>query len=296
MNQGPLLFIGVLCAMAASWMGFVLMPQVQLGNQSTRHVKEIGLHYPAERGGLADKGHDVYRAAGCAACHTQQIRQTGFSFDIVLTEAGDFTDLVTSIVQKANGYLSDQEAANIVANTPKTIRDGVSKEVADRTIRLFKDSGAKVAANIRPDGPDIERGWGPRQTVGLDYLFDQPVLLGNQRIGPDLANVGSRLTDREWHFLHLYHPHTVVAKSIMPAYPYLFETRKIGDTPSDDALPLTGEFAPEEGMEVVPKPEANVLVDYLLSLRINHPVFEAPYLFTQAETSEDNNSQTEQAE
>ncbi|HAR00439.1 MAG TPA: cytochrome-c oxidase, partial [Verrucomicrobiales bacterium] len=29
MNQGPLLFLSVFCAMAASWMGFVLMPQVQ---------------------------------------------------------------------------------------------------------------------------------------------------------------------------------------------------------------------------------------------------------------------------
>lgn len=296
MNQGPLLFLGVLCAMAASWMGFVLMPQVQLGNQSTRLVKEIGRHYPAERGGLADKGHDVYRAAGCATCHTQQIRQTGFNFDIVLTDAGDFTDLVTSLVQQVNSDLSDQEAANIVAKAPRTILEGVSKQSADSIVRLFKDSGAKIAANIRPTGPDIDRGWGPRQTVGLDYLFDQPVLLGNQRIGPDLANVGSRLTDRQWHLLHLYHPHTVVQKSIMPAYPYLFETRPAGDVPSPDALPLEGDFAPEKGMEVVPTEEANALVDYLLSLRITHPVFEAPYLFTQAEPTENNNSETEQAE
>ncbi|MBT5925659.1 MAG: hypothetical protein HOH33_03475 [Verrucomicrobia bacterium] len=296
MNQGPLLFLGVLCAMAASWMGFVLMPQVQLGNQSTRHVKEIGRHYPAERGGLADKGHDVYRAAGCAACHTQQVRQTGFNFDIVLTDAGDFTDLVISLVKESNSSFSDQQAADIVANAPRTILEAVNQSVANSIVRSFKDSGAKVAANIRPTGPDIDRGWGPRQTVGLDYLFDEPILLGNQRIGPDLANVGSRLTDREWHFLHLYHPHTVVGKSMMPAYPYLFETQIIGDDPSSDALPLAGEFAPEEGTEVVPTAEANVLVDYLLSLRISHPVFEAPYLFTQAEPSENNNSETEQAE
>jgi hypothetical protein len=202
--------------------------------------------------------------------------------------------LVTSLVQQANSDLSDQEAADIVANAPRTILEGVSKQTADSIAFLFKDSGGKVAANIRPTGPDIERGWGPRQTVGLDYLFDEPVLLGSQRIGPDLANVGTRLTDREWHLLHLYHPHTVVEKSIMPAYPYLFETRAVGDLPSPDALPLTGEFAPAEGMEVVPTAEANSLVDYLLSLRISHPVFEAPYLFTQA--VENNNSETEQAE
>ena len=165
MNQGPLLFLSVLCAMAASWMGFVLMPQVQLGNQSTRLVKEIGRHYPAERGGIAVKGHDVYRAAGCVSCHTQQVRQSGFIFDIVLTDAGDFTDLVTSLVQQANGDLSDQQAADIVANAPKTILEGVSKQTVDSISFLFKDSGGKVVANIRPTGPDIDRGWGPRQTV-----------------------------------------------------------------------------------------------------------------------------------
>ena len=296
MNQGPLLFLSVLCAMAASWMGFVLMPQVQLGNQSTRLVKEIGRHYPAERGGIAVKGHDVYRAAGCVSCHTQQVRQTGFIFDIVLTDAGDFTDLVTSLVQQANGDLSDQQAADIVANAPKTILEGVSKQTVDSISFLFKDSGGKVVANIRPTGPDIDRGWGPRQTVGLDYLFDEPVLMGSQRIGPDLADVGSRLADRNWHLLHLYHPRTVVEKSIMPAYPYLFETREIGDSPSPDALALKGEFAPEEGMEVIPTPEANALVEYLLSLRIFHPVFEAPYIFTQAEPSVNIDSEMEPSE
>ncbi|XOV73314.1 MAG: ribosomal protein L7/L12 [Verrucomicrobiota bacterium] len=296
MNQGPTLFLGVLCAMAVSWIGFVMLPQVQLGSQSTRVVKELGRHYPSPRGGLADRGKDVYRAAGCASCHTQQIRQTGFEFDIVLTDAGDFTNSVIGLVQQANRSLNEKEATDLVAKTPITIREGVKKDIADHILKLFKDSGAKVAANIRPMGPDIERGWGPRQTVGLDYLYDQPLLLGNQRIGPDLANVGSRLTDRQWHLLHLYHPHTVAAGSIMPAYPYLFETRKIDGQPSADALPLEGDFAPGEGMEVVPKPEAHSLVDYLLSLRIENPVFEAPYLFTQAESSEDNNSETEQAQ
>ncbi|MDG1893151.1 MAG: cbb3-type cytochrome c oxidase subunit II [Verrucomicrobiota bacterium] len=296
MNQGSILFLSVFGAMALSWGGFVMLPQVQLGSQSTRVVKEIGRHYPAERGGLAERGRDIYRAAGCVSCHTQQVRQSGYEFDLVLTKAGDFTELVTSLVSQANTSLTPQETAAIVGNAPTTILEGVGKSEVDRVLHLFKDSGAKVAANIRPLGPDIERGWGPRQTVGLDYLFDQPVLLGSQRIGPDLVDVGSRLTDRKWHLLHLYHPHTVQEGSIMPAYPYLFETKKILSGPSSDALALEGDFSPPEGMEVVPTPEANALVDYLLSLRIQNPVFEAPYMFTQDQGSDDNNSQMEQPE
>ena len=92
--------------------------------------------------------------------------------------------------------------------------------------------------------------------------------MGQQRLGPDLANVGARLTDRQWHLKHLYHPRSVVTQSGMPAYTYLFDVQPIGEEPSPDALALEGEYAPEEGMEVVPKPEALALVDYLLSLKI----------------------------
>jgi cytochrome c oxidase cbb3-type subunit 2 len=100
--------------------------------------------------------------------------------------------------------------------------------------------------------------------------------VGNSRLGPDLANVGARLPDENWQLLHLYHPRTVVPGSIMPAYQYLFETRKISGKPSPRALKLSGKFAPKAGYEVVPKEEVLQLVSYLLSLRITQPLFEAP--------------------
>src|SRR5437667_11579508 len=43
---------------------------------------------------------------------------------------------------------------------------------------------------MRGLGVDLSRGWGPRKTVAQDYMGDYPVLLGSQRIGPDLANIG----------------------------------------------------------------------------------------------------------
>ncbi len=39
---------------------------------------------------------------------------------------------------------------------------------------------------------DIDRKWGTRRSAPRDYLFDRPVLLGKERMGPDLANVGKR--------------------------------------------------------------------------------------------------------
>jgi cytochrome c oxidase cbb3-type subunit 2 len=140
------------------------------------------------------------------------------------------------------------------------------------------------------NGADIERGWGSRRTVARDYIFEQPPLLGSQRMGPDLTNVGStdwrdeakeeiearpKKRDRAWHYLHLYAPRTFVSSSNQPPYHYLFETRKITGQGAKDALHLTGDDAPKAGYEVVPTAEAADLVTYLLSLDRSHPLKEA---------------------
>jgi cytochrome c oxidase cbb3-type subunit 2 len=40
---------------------------------------------------------------------------------------------------------------------------------------------------------DLERGWGMRRSVARDYIYENPPLLGSVRIGPDLANIGSKI-------------------------------------------------------------------------------------------------------
>jgi cytochrome c oxidase cbb3-type subunit 2 len=64
----------------------------------------------------------------------------------------------------------------------------------------------------------------------------------------------------------------------MPPYRFLFEKRKVdaAHKPSPDALQLPPEFAPPPGFEIVPTPEARALVAYLLSLRADVALFEAP--------------------
>ena len=101
-------------------------------------------------------------------------------------------------------------------------------------------------------------------------------MLGSQRVGPDLANVGSRLFDANWHLLHLYNPRLKVKGSLMPPYRFLFETRDIGKSPSPDAFPPSTEFQPPPGKEIIPKPEAKALVAYLMSLHADAPLFDAP--------------------
>jgi cytochrome c oxidase cbb3-type subunit 2 len=151
-----------------------------------------------------------------------------------------------------------------------------TREAANAAVATLDATGAKAQLCILPAGPDIARGWGRRRSVAEDSLFDSPVMPGSQRVGPDLANVGVRLPDANWHLLHLYAPQHQVKGSTMPPYRYLFQRRKIERRPSPDALVLPPPLAPPPGYEVVPRPEATALAAYLVSLRADVPLFNAP--------------------
>lgn len=127
-----------------------------------------------------------------------------------------------------------------------------------------------------PAGNDVDRGWAPRRSVPRDYLGQQPAFLGFRRIGPDLADVGSRRDDPGWHHRHFYRPQSVSPGSVMPAYSSLYEERPVAGQPSARALDLPEGFAPEEGREVVPTRRAEALVAYMLSLKVDYDLPEAP--------------------
>jgi cytochrome c oxidase cbb3-type subunit II len=76
----------------------------------------------------------------------------------------------------------------------------------------------------------------------------------------------------EWHHVHLYSPRSINLDSIMPAYRFLYEKRRITGERSADALRLTGRDKPEEGWEVVPSFDAKCLVAYLMARNQSHPL------------------------
>ncbi|MCX6969424.1 MAG: cbb3-type cytochrome c oxidase subunit II [Verrucomicrobia bacterium] len=128
-----------------------------------------------------------------------------------------------------------------------------------------------------PLSTDIAKGLGPRRTVARDYLRVQPAFLGTMRTGPDLTNIGVRQEEANWHHRHLYDPRSVTEWSIMPSFRFLYKLQLIQGQPSDDAVKgLTGPLAPPAGYEVVPTDDAKALVAYLLSLKRNYPLPEAP--------------------
>ncbi len=276
MNHGPLVFLAAFFALAASWFGFVLTPQVQIGRLQQTNTLVTATTYPIARPGLARQGLNVYRANGCAYCHSQQLGQTGIVCDAMLTDAGTNRPALVAAILKLRPGLSEAEAMQLLKELPKAVLRGATRPAADAAIKTLNAAGAKSALWIVPVGPDITRGWGKRRSVAEDFLFDYPVMLGSQRVGPDLSNVGLRLPDANWHLRHLYAPRLETKTSTMPPYRFLFEKRKFERALSPEALVLPPELAPAPGYEIVPRPAARALVAYLLSLRADSPLFNAP--------------------
>ncbi len=81
MNKGPVIFLGVLFIMVWSWYGIIGKNFEELGRQDPIKL-DTGEPFPSGRSGLAQAGQEVYRANGCASCHTMQVRMKGYGADI----------------------------------------------------------------------------------------------------------------------------------------------------------------------------------------------------------------------
>jgi cytochrome c oxidase cbb3-type subunit 2 len=115
---------------------------------------------------------------------------------------------------------------------------------------------------VRPLAQD--RVWG-RASVAGDYTYSTPQLLGTERTGPDLSNIGARQPSEVWHSIHLYQPRSLVTGSIMPAYTWLFELKDKAD-PGDVVVNVPPAYAPPGKVVVATRKEQD-LVAYLLSLK-----------------------------
>ncbi|MGH8575170.1 MAG: cbb3-type cytochrome c oxidase subunit II [Gammaproteobacteria bacterium] len=110
----------------------------------------------------------------------------------------------------------------------------------------------------------VDKPYG-RGSVPEDYALEDPPLLGTQRTGPDLANVGVRQPSEMWNLIHLYNPRAVVPQSVMPGYPWYFE-EKDQAAPNETVVPVPASYAPRAKV-VVATEDALALVRYLQWLK-----------------------------
>ncbi len=124
---------------------------------------------------------------------------------------------------------------------------------------------------------EMDNMWGKRPSVAEDYYYSKqrmdiwrqtPSVLGSERTGPDLTDIGNRQPSSAWQLLHLYNPRAVVKESVMPSFPWLFkemDSTEIGT--SDQVVAVPKEFFNKTGKKIVATQEALDLVAYLESLK-----------------------------
>ena len=144
--------------------------------------------------------------------------------------------------------------------------DGIEPLVGEaalgREVYLREGCGVCHTQFVRDLPGDAQYG---RGSLAGDYALEQPPLLGTQRTGPDLSNVGIRQPSEVWNLIHLYNPRAVVPSSVMPAYPWLFYTTdeaKKGEV----TVAVPPKFNPENKI-IVANHEAIALVRYIQSLK-----------------------------
>jgi len=171
---------------------------------------------------------------------------------------------------------SVQPLSKAVDLTPKE-RKGLSIYVAEGCVACH----TQQVRNI-----EMDKVWGDRPSLPSDYYFSKkrmdvwrqsPSLLGSERTGPDLTNVGKRQPSQDWHLIHLYNPRIVVDQSVMPAYPWLFELKSASEVgPTDVKVNVPKRFKDNSAQVVVAKEDALNLVKYIQSLKQVDPSFAIP--------------------
>ncbi|HZW09398.1 MAG TPA: 50S ribosomal protein L7/L12 [Phycisphaerales bacterium] len=111
--------------------GLTLKEAVDLGD----YLKETYGIEPAAGGAVMMAGP----AGGAAA----PVAEEKTSFDVVLKSAGAEKIKVIKVVREATG-LGLKEAKDLVDAAPKAIKEGLSKEEAEKLAASFKEAGADV--------------------------------------------------------------------------------------------------------------------------------------------------------
>ena len=120
----------------------------------------------------------------------------------------------------------------------------------------------------------MDKIWGSRPSIAADYAGNKRIstwintatLMGTERTGPDLTNIGNRQPSMDWQLLHLYQPRSVVQQSIMPSYRFLFDIKKNPGL-NDVIVNVPDKYFDTAQGKVVATQDALDLVAYLLSLK-----------------------------
>lgn len=116
--------------------GLTLKQAVELA----AYLKDTYNIEPAAGGAVMVAGPAAAGGAGAAAAPAEEAKTT---FDVVLKAAGDKKIQVIKVVRAATG-LGLKEAKDLVESAPKTVKENLSKEEAEKLKKELEEQGAQV--------------------------------------------------------------------------------------------------------------------------------------------------------
>ena len=139
---------------------------------------------------------------------------------------------------------------------------------------IYISNGCVACHTQQVRNVDMDKIWGSRPSIAADYAAihrtdiwrNTATLMGTERTGPDLTDIGTRQPGKEWNLVHLFNPRIVVKESIMPAYPWLF-TIKSEPSDSDVVVNVPAAYLKNKEGKLVATKEALYLLAYLQSLK-----------------------------
>jgi cbb3-type cytochrome oxidase cytochrome c subunit len=299
------LFLGIFGTFAFSWLGLTVIPNWQIGHLNPQSDEEGTDVYPMPQSGMVTRGARVYAANGCNYCHSEQVRAEYSGADIE-RKWGDRRSAPRDYIFERPVLLGKmrmgQDLANIGARAPKEEESPSPTGGASPGPQAAAASPGAVAsakAASPPSGTSPSPATAPATSPGA-IASKPPTSPGPASPPPSkspaTAAAGGTspaaaasppgagppwpeqtaglppMYSAAWHHVHLYSPRSINFDSNMPSYRFLYQTRRISDARSSDALQLTGSNAPREGWEIVPTYDAKCLVAYMMALNQSHPL------------------------
>src|SRR5262245_49334980 len=136
MRSSAIVFLSAFIALSASWAGFVLAPQLQLGRAPQEKTLGAESLYPVARPGRAAQGAEAYTSLGCVYCHSQQVSQDGVKCEIVLSEPGTNILATLSALKSLDASLGDPKT---LASLPRVIKRVPTVAAAEAIIKPLAD-------------------------------------------------------------------------------------------------------------------------------------------------------------
>ena len=307
------LFLGIFGTLAFSWVGLTVIPNWQIGHLNPQSDEEGTDIYPMPQSGMVARGGRVYAANGCIYCHSQQVRADYAASDIE-RKWGDRRSAPRDYIFERPVFLGKmrmgQDLSNIGARAPTEQENAPPTGAASPAASPAAPSGAPAPgaapSGASPSPPSLKTGSpspaGPPPAAPPASPAPSAPASPGPKAPPTLPSPAAAaaanatpaasaspaggvpwpvqtsgeppMYSAAWHHVHLYSPRSINVDSDMPSYRFLYQTRRITDAASVDALQLTGSDAPPKGWEVVPTFDAECLVAYLMSLNQSHPLKE----------------------